>query len=255
MEKEITRQDRIDKYLLGQMSPAENHDFECALNSDSELEDSVRLQRIILDELNQRATFEKMVAKVDEPRVISLYWKVLSIAAVFTGLIIVTFWQPWKMSNQTIVNLYAAVSHDKVQVDINVLSEVFTNERGIRGGFSTLDSVKVVMAIAQYENGNYQKTSSLLESIDILNNKDITLGFIMAVSELRSGEADKAISNFSYLSGKGYPAINQAISYYMALAYIQKDNLSKARELLRSIEIENAYYQKSQEILNRMRWF
>jgi hypothetical protein len=57
MEKEITRQEKIDAYLLNQMSSSERIEFESQIDSDLELKDKIRIQRMIVEEINDRESF------------------------------------------------------------------------------------------------------------------------------------------------------------------------------------------------------
>jgi hypothetical protein len=100
----IDIQDKIDNYLLKRMTDTERLDFEAEMASDSQLKETVELQRLLVTEIKQRAFIsgiiketEKRMNKTRRPHITFRQIMVVcwSAAAIFIGVFFV---------NQTIMH-------------------------------------------------------------------------------------------------------------------------------------------------------
>ncbi len=62
----IDKQDIIDNYLLNRMSETEQQDFEAEMTSDSQLKETVELQRLLLSKINQRAFISEIINETEQ---------------------------------------------------------------------------------------------------------------------------------------------------------------------------------------------
>lgn len=252
MEKEITRQDKIDSYLLGRMNSADRIEFEAEIASDTELKDKVRLQKLIIDEINDRESFNRLLKNNEKNKIIKLQiWKVVSIAAVFTGLLGFFILQPTRIANEKIFEEYSVTFPVRI-------SEVKDPVRGTEyalPGMSYDDYQNANNGLAYYNNQSYQKAIQSFETIDSLR-KFPELALYMSISQLKVNKTDDAINTLEYLNDLRGFKFEEAVKYYLSIAYIQSGKILKARKLLRSlIKNQGDYHIESSEILSKMRWF
>ncbi len=62
----IDIQDKIDNYLLNRMTDTERLDFETEMASDSQLKETVELQRLLVTEIKQRAFISGIIKETEE---------------------------------------------------------------------------------------------------------------------------------------------------------------------------------------------
>lgn len=277
MKEDQEIQDKIDRYLLNQMSESERKNFKIEMDNDPKLRESVDTQELIVAEINERESFmaileeaetarksnsskTKPIKRVDEPSIKNRktfhinYIYAVSIAAAIIGVVFI-IWQPHKSSNQSIYNSYALA-----YASSNMLES--SNTIKTRGGtiffenFNPSDNAKINEALSLYYNQEYNAASIIFEQVLVPKGKNNELVLYMAISELFSNNLDTAINNLTYLSSLNNYAFKDQVDYYLSLAYIKSNQLSKARKLLNHlVEGNSEYTTQATEILNEMRWF
>ena len=103
-QKDIDLQDRIDNYLRNEMNPNEKNGFESEIAKDSTLKQKVETQKLISEEIKNRAAFNLIVngvIKKDKKRIqfkraMAISW---SAAAIFIGVFFVNSAQNSRMDN------------------------------------------------------------------------------------------------------------------------------------------------------------
>ncbi len=117
-QKDIDLQDRIDNYLRNEMNPNEKNGFESEIAKDSTLKQKVETQKLISEEIKNRAAFNLIVngvIKKDKKRIqfkraMAISW---SAVAIFIGVFFVNS----AVQNSRMDNLYTE-NYTTPQVDI-----------------------------------------------------------------------------------------------------------------------------------------
>lgn len=255
MEKEIVWQEKIDRYLLHQMSDVEKSDFEFELERDQGLEESVRLQRIILEEITDRASFNSMLQIGEKKLVLRLkVLRIVSVAAIFTGLLGFFIWQPTRTPNEIIFNSYAASI--PISISIEKTEDPLRGIEYLIPGLTYRESEIAFEGVSFYHNDAFKMASEALESISDLQEKNLDLLLCLSISQLMSDQTEKAITNLEYLrSVSTYKSINN-VKYYLSICYIQENKIIKARRLLWDLKKNKGKYsKKATDILRKIRWF
>lgn len=269
-------QDKIDRFLLGQMSTDEKKNFTSEMNNNPDLKRTVDTQKLIVDEINERESFmailndaENSEASINDSATsiieentltnthklfdIDYRWTI-SIAAAILGLVFI-IWQPHKTSNNGVYSKYALAyaGSNLLESDNNVKT---------RGGaiyFENLnptENQKIDEALSFYYKEEYSKAKTLFEQVLVPREKNTELVLYMAISELYSNDFDKAINNLRYLNNLNDYIFKEPSAFYLALAYIKTNQIHKARKLLNDLrQGDSEYASQANEMLTRMRWF
>lgn len=181
--------------------------------------------------------------------------KYFSIAAMVIGISLIVYMQPTKFSNQKILDNYAFVYPGNYATEAS--SDI--NTRDINNLYLTFDSLEIKdinNALKLYEGKNYNLAANSFKKIQNLKNRDTDLTLYFAIALLKSGKSEEAITTLEFLINKPYYQSKEVAYYYLALAFIQSDNLSDARKILKILRNSNGTYSKNAaEILNKMRLF
>jgi len=271
MENKENIQDKIDNYLLGGMSSEVLIAFEKEMAFSKELKESVELQKLIVSELKERASIFQLMKQVDKAEekgiLIKLQsWKFYAMAATVLILITLVIWQPGKLSNDEIVKQYAIafpviqlndVYEERMRQDAmkNIDNVITRGDDCLYENLTATECKKIEEALAFYENGSFVEASIIFEFVLTPIRKNHHLGLYMSISQLKTGSLDKAINNFSYLIKIPDYQYQEDAKYFLALTYIQKGEIKKSRQILKTILLGSKYYQSRQEILGSMRWF
>lgn len=254
MEKEVTRQDKIDAYILNQMSSSERNDFESQMKSDRELDELVRFQKMIVEEISDRESFQSLLEKHKQGKIVKLkVWRILSVAAVFTGLLGFFILQPTRTSNELILNSYSLSFPDKIQK--NKFQEPLRGQEYYIPYLSENNSENAIAGLSYFERKDFQAALESFGRIDNLS-KHPDLLLYMSISQMKLNQNEIAIRNLEYLVSIKDFKYSEPAYYYLSLGYIQKGKILKAREILKRLVKNNGEYSAvAVEILSKLRWF
>jgi len=270
-------QDKIDRFLLNQMNSDEKKNFESHMDNNPGLKKTVDAQKLIVEEIKERESFmaileeaensaklesNKSASSIKEEKIsnnkhktfqLNYKWT-LSIAAAIIGIAFI-IWQPHKSSNQDIFNTYTLA-----YASSNILES--DNTIKTRGGnifFENLnptDNSKISEALNLYYNKEYGAAKAIFEQVLVPKEKNNELVLYMAICQLFSSDINNAINNLTYLSSLKNYVFKDQVNYYLALAYIKNNQISKARTVLSNIQkSDSEYATTAAEMLNKMRWF
>ena len=174
------------------------------------------------------------------------------VAASLIGLLFL-IWQPSKISNTEAPELFADISPERVK-----WIEIENQYRGIEylvPGMNFENSQKVAEALIHFENGDFEKSATILELIEnIREYPDILL--YLAISQVNSNRNSVAIENLRFLLSLANFDSHELASYYLSVAYVQNGNIIKARKVLRKIVREKQnHHEKASEVLSKLRLF
>ncbi len=254
MEKEITRQEKIDVYLLNQMSSSERAEFELQLDSDPELQEKIRIQKMIVEEINDRESFLSSIDQNKKKKIITRkILRAISIAAVFTGLLGFFIIQPTTTSNSNIYSAFSDIQPGKIERE--KVSDPLRGEEYIIPGLPMTDSEYSIKGLDYFEREDYINAASSFQKIqNIKSHPELML--YMAISQLKSNQSSSALINLEYLSSlKNFKSTEMA-KYYLSLGYINTGKVLKARKVLKEIaRAKGTYSTRASEMLSSMRWF
>jgi len=224
MENDHTLNDRIDNYLMDRMSKVGREAFEKEMAESDQIRQDVELQRMIKDEISERAAFFKIMEGAEKQKAGRfLFISSRTFYAIAASiLILVTFfiWQPTQMSNEAIVEQYAAV------IPVQKYQDMYY-ESGLRQGtgLDSLNIERMKQALHHFNQKEYQKASPILEAL--LNDS----------------------------SNRGIKHLFEDTKFILALAYLHQGKKKQSRHLLETFDRSSIYYDESKEILSKMRWF
>lgn len=256
MEKSQLLLERIDDYVLGNLSGTELQDFEARLQTDSDLRYEVKQQQLIRKALSDKESmgFRKLLMAIDEKLTVDSEtpiikmtkdmstsnkssWKFLKIASVFVVLIGLTcaiwFWP---------------------KNDINLFNDYYTPypAKDLTRGENTKSSTTDDKLLTFYRKGKYDQTISLLEDKLKNNPSDERLKIYLGNSYLNTDQEEKALllfETFGNNSSYFYDA-----QWFAALTYIKTNTPEKAIPILTKLsENINLYRNKALEILNKLK--
>ena len=256
MEKSQLLLEKIDDYVLGNLSGTELQDFEARLQTDSDLRYEVEQQQLIRKALSDKESmgFRKLLAAIDEkvtadsktptikmtkdlPASHKSSWKFWKIASVFVVLIGLTcaiwFWP---------------------KNDSNLFNDYYTPypATDLTRGENVTSSTTDAKLASYYRKGKYDQTISLLEDKLKNNPSDERLKLYLGNSYLNTDQEEKALllfETFENTSSYFYDA-----QWFAALTYIKINSPEKAMPILTTLsENINLYRNKALEILNKLK--
>lgn len=270
-------QDKIDRFLLDQMSTVEKQDFIVELDNDPDLQETVEIQRLLVEEIKQRESFMTILEEAEDSRLstagktnsttsgampsidarksfrINYFW-VVSIAAAIIGIVFIV-WQPHKSSNS---NIYTKYAHAFTGSDFPEYDSQITTRGGdiIFENLNPSENNQINKALSLYYNEEYSAAKTIFEQVLIPKKKCNELVLYMAISELYSYDTNKAIDNLVYLNNLTNYRFTCQAAFYLALAYIKTNQTNNARKLLLNLKDGDSEYAIcAAEILAEMRWF
>jgi hypothetical protein len=259
MENDYKLQDRIDNYLLDRMTDQERLNFEKDMAENDELRQDVELQRMIKDEINERASFFKIMEDAEKQKsgwIINFKSRTFYAIAA-TILILVTFfiWQPTQMSNDAIVEQYAyALPLDGAVLTRGEAGQIANAECPFDNLY--LDECKTILsAFSYYEKQEYDQARKLFEQVLSPPEKNERVSLYMAISQLKSGNGKLALETLQAIENSPVIQNKEQLKYYLALSYLNIGEDGKAKEILKQLTEDGKYADEANEILKSMRWF
>lgn len=259
-------EDQINDYLNQKMSDADRLQFEADMANIPDLKDAVEFDKA----LNQRATehhlLQHLKPQLDNyirdkfpdnsvqpksietskppvssyPLSIKRFLGVLSLMA-FIGISVIIFNRYQKQGNYN-------------QIAAKWLSNaplVYDNTN-----FANFQTGKDSRAIQAYRQGHYAEAESYFSQNDVKENNAFgPRGLYRAINALmiQPPNTDKAIEILSARYENKNTFRYEAVEWYLALAYLQKEDINAAKKILEGISIESEYATKANEILKELK--
>ena len=180
-------QDQIDKYLLSKMTMAEKAIFEKQLLDNSELKEKIEIQRLIINELQYRRDFERIIkqknsgtlgivaSKIPLRKIMIVAW---SAAAIFIGAFFV---------NQAFVNS---------RMDDLYMQYYTKPEMAVMRGDNPIEQATILL-----ENNKLQQAKVILEDIYQNSNAEFVEDacWYLALTELKLHNKREAVKYLNEL--------------------------------------------------------
>ncbi|MBK9337886.1 MAG: hypothetical protein IPM98_15605 [Lewinellaceae bacterium] len=106
-------------------------------------------------------------------------------------------------------------------------------------------------AMTAYDAHHYSDAAPAFEAY-LAKRPDSAVRLYLGVSRLLSGQADKAIQTLSVAALSNEPPIREAAHWYLALAYLEKNNPSAARRTLLEIPPDGIFGARAKSLLNTL---
>jgi hypothetical protein len=178
---------------------------------------------------------------------------VISIAAVFTGLLGFFIVQPTTTSNRDIFKTYTDIRPSRIEL-VRV-EDPLRGEEYIIPGLPMTDSEFAKDGLNFYEKNDYLKATLAFQKIqDLKDYPEIMI--YHSIAQLKIGQTSEAINNLLYLSNLKNFKSAELSKYYLSLGYINAGKILKARKILKNIvEDKGEYSMRASKMLSSMRWF
>ncbi|MEP2281304.1 hypothetical protein [Maribacter sp.] len=209
---------------------------------------------------SKNITLEKDNYTKKNKKTISRSWlKYAAVAAILiTSLLIV---QPTKTSNEKLFSQYSTIATNYRQLNYERLTRTSEGEENrsfyefTLKNLSSAETDIALQGLKYFHEGNFDQSKKLLASINP-KNKNSKILLFLAISQLNTNEVDIAITTLLYLENIPDFQFNDTVTFYLAISYLKKNNLKKAKTLLQSLtDKESLYHNQAQEIIKKMRWF
>lgn len=260
--------EKIDNYLNGTLSEVERAAFEAQLQQDASLrekvqlvrevdsvlseEDDLNFQRIVesetdlfLKNLDSNSEGELKEEKKSPPpatptRKIGGFSRRWAIAASFL-LLLVSIMLLWQLqSNHPLSNeeLFAQYS------------DTYPLNEDLRGSDSTISDFE--KGIQQYQANNFDAATEIFEILLAKNEQDMSLSFCLANAYFNQNppQFDLASKQFQKIITNDSSIYVPKAKWYLALIWLQKEELEKAKKLLKEVEVSgDKFGKKAKDLL------
>ena len=246
--QELNHNELIEKYLDDSLSPAEQSAFDEAMK-DPSFRESLLFRAKLLDELNAQFDQEilEQIKRSSKSKTTEYnkqntfqYLQAFKIAAAILLLLTAIYF----------INPYGKANHDK-QFDQYMID--YPVELVERGG--TSDDIKsqekykatLKVALKAYSENRYEEA---IESFEKIEDPDQKLQLNLASSYLRTKSTSKAIEILRPLCSSRDAKVADNANWYLALAYVQQNDIQRAIDLLNVIsKSDDSLWQSSAKSL------
>lgn len=242
-------EEKIERYLAGEMTANEIAAFEKKLSADPELAEEIRFRKTLqfvysnkpLFELNdQLLSIEEEVnldidnSKAPLKKAFVVKTFLVAIIAFFILLFMgLYFYSQYQnrllMEHKELVNQYA---------------EPFENIFN----FSHRDNSFLSAAMESYNNENYQEAIGFFEQ----TKNQPEAKFYLGICYLEIGESNKALQTFRSIKISDNPSIGVHLRWFTALALLQNGNSEDAKLIFQKLIESIEYKEKASEILKHL---
>ena len=259
-------EDRINAYLNNKMTVADRTQFEQAMGEIAGLKDAVDFEAALTQNATEYQLFEhlkpKMEAYIEEkglkntenpkpeptkrPLSIKRFWGILGI--VLVGILAWLGYNSIKKSNE----------QAQLQTELItkwLLNQPLAYENTNLAAFQTgSDSA----ALAFYKLGKYSEAEALFKQND---SKDVNIsgprGLYRAVNALMTNPSNPKMA-IELLESR-YANKNtfryEAVTWYLALAYLQNGDFERSKQVLKDITPESEYFNNAQNLMPELQGF
>jgi len=103
---------------------------------------------------------------------------------------------------------------------------------------------KLQDALQQYDAGDFKATLSLLQEILVAEPDNAAANFYAGVSYLKIEKADRAVASLQKVLALNDSKFSEPAEWYLALAFLQQNDLEKTRAALEAIAGKDHLYQE-----------
>jgi tetratricopeptide (TPR) repeat protein len=263
---DTTNIEKIDRYLLGEMTQQERIDFESFMEENPDLKETMLIQKHIVSAIDavEKEKFIQHLKEIDKSKMVQVVmedsmhykkmekaikleskeinWKKYALSAIAIAAMFVVVFLVFKNSNSTNYDRLYAENFTTYPNDyVFSRSDDLTQE----------DQEIITEALQYYDNKEYSQTIQVLEKYLTAKDKDTELLFYLAMSQMEIGKIEEAIENLEYLNAVPDYLYSVDVKWYLALGYLKKGEGEKAKSLLEELrDIPNNYSFKINALIN-----
>ncbi len=247
----MDKEERIDKYLKGELNEKEQKDFEKQLSEDNQLLEEVQFHEFTVEGvkdvfrtemLMHFDDLEKQIANT--PKTVSkpkgnIRRLVISVLAIAASILLIIF--VWMDRGVNTEQLFA----DNYSTYPNYVSNVERSNPQVENLYAT--------AFQQYEKGEYPRAIQDFEAILVIDKEDTVVEFYLGLAYLENKELDKALEHLNIAKKATTHRFSDPALWYAALTQLQLNKVAAAKSDLENlINKEGSYQQKAQELLKQL---
>jgi TolA-binding protein len=243
-------QEKIQAFVSGELGDPARQALLDQAQADSEIADEIAFSQSLTrmlrhpDAAAASATIAGIIAEegFPPPPTVSFFktgWKWLGAAAVFLLLVGGGYFVAEQFG------MLATASQKLSRTTLEPLENVL---------FLPADSgqlPELQRAMNAYDSRRYTDAAPAFEAY-LDKRPDSAVRLYLGVSRLLSGQADKAIQTLSLAALSNEQPIREAAQWYLALAYLEKNNPSAARKALLEIPPDGIFGSKAKSLLNTL---
>lgn len=228
--------DRIDAYLLDQMSDAARQEFELQLARDEELQAAVDEQRRMMEgialEGARQTLAEVMSESPGQARTVPLWqrWQLYTLAAAAVALLLVWVWsRPAPPPEQ----LYAAY---------------FEAAPGLPTTLGATDAPAFAEGMVAYRRGDYAAAIAQWEPLRQDSARSDTLDYYLGISHLAERQFTEAEPLLRAVATNEASPYQTEATWYLALGYLRAGRLDAARVWLDRLPEESSLEERAEKL-------
>jgi len=226
------RFEQIERYLRGELAPAEHADFTRQLETDAALKQEVALHRGV-ESLARREAFLQTLSVTASEHFASegvqsggkqrfLYWRVAAAVLLLAAIGIFVLRQPAKPTAQ---ELYAAYFTP------------YEIPTALRSAGAIHTDADAQQAFTLYSERHYAEAIPLFTKVlERSSDKHTLMVFARGVCYLASGETHRAAWDFQKVIGDDDSLFVDQARWYLALTHLQAGDIQSAQAVLRTVE-------------------
>lgn len=240
--------EKIEGYLDGSLSPEAQKAFETRLATDADFAGEVKLFAAVRSGISQRLQNEEKDRRLENelqavaaaffPRPVKKSFQIsrrfLLLAAGIALIGMVGAWFVFSPLNKDLYTTYAKIP-----------PAAFTT----KSAGSTAQQLPA--AEAAFNKGRYDVALPLLDAYLTDHPDDTEIIFYRALCQLQMGQLPAAQAAFESISS-GATAFNLDARWFLALTLLRQKDEAACREVLKRIPPESTYYEKAQELFEKL---
>ena len=252
----------IEKYLAGTLKGERLRNFEKQLKNSSELQELVILHKEINDSIadHEIISFKNKLHRIysrfkqterdDAKKILFGYALPEKRPATIRRLVIIAA----SITLIIIIGTLLYLSRDKVYTNNELFSmyhKPYEPDIIIRSDSEVLGELE--SAIMLYGKGNYSTAFSKFVDVIIKDNNNYLAQFYLGMTCMELNKFDVAIQQFTSIPENWGSPFRYHMEWYLALCYLNNNNIEEAKVQLIKIKSANKYYKiKAEEILDKL---
>ncbi|MFC2107090.1 tetratricopeptide repeat protein [Bacteroidota bacterium] len=255
-EKDYILHQKIEDFLNGNLQGEELSSFKKLIKDDAELAARLKIHEQIIKGIimSEEDKIQSIMDKADRdldstsPGITKSRKIFMFAAAAIILLLIGTYFVFFHQSkSQQLFNEYFTVLPNQISLSRSVeIPQEFSH-------FSSMEYDQIIDAMTSYNKGEYNKTCDILNELPLSESKDHELVLYQAISQLNEGKTTDAIQNLKSLVDKSDYKFQADVSWYLALAYLQNNEVEIAIQILRTLtKSRNQHSEEAMELLVKL---
>lgn len=235
----MDKQNKFEKYILGQMTEAETAEFEKELDNNPLLKEQLELEQDIVGQIRNRAFVDEQISRAKKEmqrgktiRLIS--YSVSSIAALFLVFFVVQGVLEGQKYNELYASNFTTYTNDFIVTDGTIRGEDET-----RGDVWDANPIS---AMSAYEKKDFAKAETQFNQI-LSKSDNPEIRFYLAITQMENGKTKDALKTLQqlYAQPKEYRYYEQT-RWYMALTNLKLHRKSEAKKYLDELVVLDGVY-------------